>query len=357
MKKFLCSTIWAVSMVSVLLLVGAKKVDAYGFELVHGVNLDIHGYANEDFLYSTKNNWMDAKGGTFEHNSASLIFTASVLDTTQFWVRLHHDKDSEATIDWFYVDQKIGNYFDVRAGQFKYPLGIYNFYAENKFLQLTQLEPMMYSPDVDHMIFENIAGVDVEYKGETIGAEIFGGGHKLENGGHAKNVIGLRIPYKTPLEGLTLIASGAMFTGKSTDSSGLEISQREKLIVGSADYENHGLDLKAEIAEKMMGETADMAKMNVLSYYVQGGYLIADRWTPYARYDVLYGDTHKKSDPSFYQKDATVGLSYLINSFLKVKAEEHFIRGYNVPVQSGEVAAGAGAKDWMMFVAGVDFVF
>ncbi|HSQ78738.1 MAG TPA: hypothetical protein VLN91_07570 [Nitrospirota bacterium] len=349
MKKRLGNVLCAVLAVAGLWLIMPESVHAY--------TVDIHGYGNQDFMSADKNQYLGAKGGTWEQHSMSLIFTAGVTDDTTVWARLHHDADTEATVDWLYVTKKLRPDVEVRVGQIKFPLGIYNLYAENKFLEISELEPMMYSPNVDHMIFDVLDGVDIEYSG-TVGLELFGGANHVETNVLAKNVLGARIPWKTPIEGLNLIASGTLFTQETTSTaSGLVSSQKLKLLVVSVDYVNHGLDLKAELAKKIMAGNDEMDKMSVLSYYVQAGYLVLDRWTPYVRYDILYADQHQKSDPSFYQKEATVGLAYLINSYLKVKAEEHFVNGYNVPVQSGEVAPGEGANHWHLFVTGVDFIF
>lgn len=320
-------------------------------------NVDIHGYGNQDFMDAGKNQYLGAKGGSWTENTMSIIFDAAVTDDTTIWARIHHHPEADATIDWLYVDKKVGSAVDLRAGQMKFPLGIYNMYAENKFLEVSELEPMMYSPDVDHLIFDIFNGVDAEYNNGTIGIEVFGGSHKMEQMDPmapevvARDIRGIRIPYRTPIDGLTLIVSGASFNEETATVPVTRVPQM--VMIGSIDYVNYGFDLKAEYAEKKLR----YEDRTVRSYYLQAGYTFFDKLIPYARYDVLYSDTHRTSDPSLFQKDATIGLGYKINEYLKVKAEEHFISGYDVPVESGEVVAGTGQDHWKLFVAGVDFVF
>ena len=126
------------------------------------------------------------------------------------------------------------------------------------------------------------------------------------------------------------------------------LSNEDRVLAG-AEYVQGNWDLKTEYAKhKFFGVTSK-------GYYAQAGYTLHDKWTPYVRYDHYGADTTQSSDPSYNQKSAVVGLGYKFDANIGLRLEAHMNRGYAMPVASSEVAAGAGANRWSMFVAGVNF--
>lgn len=97
--------------------------------------------------------------------------------------------------------------------------------------------------------------------------------------------------------------------------------------------------------------------MRSKAYYLQTGYTLAEKWTPYARYDYAATDDRLNNDPSFYQKIWVAGVGYKIGNNFNLRLEDHINRGYALPVASGEVAAGTGRKNWNLFAASINFIF
>ena len=318
---------------------------------------EVHGYGFQGYLLSNKNSYLDAKEGTWNYNEVAVLFTSKVEDRTTVWIQLFGNSEKFG-VDWAFVDYRIADDFYARAGQMKFPIGIYNEIRDNKMLQLSMLEPVMYRPDVD-FIFEAYRGAGVYYNG-VVNVDLFGGapvteeeeGVKLK----VKNLRGGRLIYNTPLDGLRLMASYAAFSEEqfdATSGSVLAGEGHEQLTVGSIDFVRGGADVKAEYAKKK-GIDEEFT-----SYYAQAGYTFAETVTPFVRYDYLLNDAEgcSGSDASCYQKDLTVGVGYKFNPYFAVKVEEHFMDGFLVPLQTGEVTAEDAAKQWEMFVAGINFMF
>ena len=159
---------------------------------------------------------------------------------------------------------------------------------------------------------------------------------------------GGRLTYKTPLDGLQFMASGFGSQVRNIVSNTRSV---KRVRVFSADYATGNLDLKAERG------AVGVFGVKGSTYYLQAGYTLADKWTPFVRYDYITTDNARKSDPAFYQKTASVGLTYKFRNDAGVRLENHFNRGYALPVAAGNVAAGQGKARWNMLGASLFFVF
>ena len=347
-------------------------------------DVQIHGYGNQDFIMTNKTNYFDAEEGTWNVNQMALVFTANVTDDTTIWSKVFASSE-KTTMEWLYVNKKLGSGFDARVGQMKLPIGIFNLIRDNRFLHLTETNPSMYSEDVD-VVHENFRGVGVEYNHDWLTVEVFGGSPELEeesggttstlNGGNViteistetevRNLIGGRVKLQTPLSGLSIMFSASQFDeeretnqnvldlalGTSTLTSTTEIG-KEKLWIASMEYVKNDLELRAEYARK------NAADEKIQSYYGEIGYLLFGKLKPYVRYDFITTDVHNKSLAANHQTDTTVGIGYQINEYVKIKAENHFINGYALVLARGDADPDdpALAERWNMFVAGVNFMF
>lgn len=323
-----------------------------------GDRLEIHGYGYQGYLQSQDNTYLNADSkGTWDYNALSLVFTAKIDDKSKLWAQLHSTSE-KARLDWAFVDYQLTNNLTGRAGQIKMPVGLYNEIRDIKFLQLSTLEPMLYREESE-MVQESFRGISAiydhgigngslswdAYLGQvTEWQEDSGPGHK------AKRLVGGRVTYKTPVEGLKFMASA--YNSAMEDTAPLPLAKgNRKTWVLSADYANNNFDVKAEYAKmKFFNEESE-------TYYVQAGYTFAEKWTPFVRYDYITTDVADKTDPAHYQKAKVLGLNYKINDNIAVRLENHWNNGYALPVASGEVAAGAGKKDWNMLAASISFIF
>ncbi len=346
-------------------------------------DVEIHGYGNQDYVKSNKINFMEAKDGTWDFNTMSLVFTAKATDETTIWAKIFAASE-RTTMEWLYVDHRLGESVDIRVGQMKLPLGIINLIRDMKFLHLAELEPFMYSNKID-FIFENYRGVGLEYNHPWFAIELISGQPEQEEKESAsfhpevttasvftteeiaiktRDLIGGRLRLKTPIDGLYLMFSAASFrekreeiitthdlaAGTTTEEETMQ-ELREKLVIASLELKRDKFAFNAEWADKQGGDE------EMKSYYIEAGYTFFDKLTPYVRYDHILTDKDSKDDPMFYQKDTTIGLSYKVNDYFKVKAEHHAIKGFAMPVASGAMHTAAEEESWSMFVAGVNFMF
>lgn len=320
---------------------------------------EIHGYGKQSFMQSSKNNYLDTKEGSFADTNVDLVFTNKIADNTSVWVQIFGDASSFG-LDWAYVDYKFNNGFSVRAGQMKLPIGIFNEIRDIQILHLGILEPIMYRTEGD-IVFEAYRGVGANYKEGPVTVDLYGGSFILNLTDPAekcvtKELIGGKLSYETPIEGLNLIGSYATFQGKIIDAAtGTVITPegKEHTMVVSVKYDNHNVELNAEYAKnkKLEGPSAD-------SYYVEAGYRFFDKLTPFVRYDFIADVSSgvDRSDPSNYQKETVVGVGYKINSNFAVKAEERFIDGYYLVLNNGDINSSL-EKKWSMFTTGINFMF
>ena len=125
----------------------------------------------------------------------------------------------------------------------------------------------------------------------------------------------------------------------------------EDRVIASIDFTCGRCDIKAEYG------THDFLGVRSDAYYVQARYSFGDAWGPYVRYERAVTDKNQSGDPSFFQKTLVAGVQYRMAESITLRLEGHFNHGYALPVASGEVAAGTGATDWNLAVAGVNFSF
>ena len=316
---------------------------------------DLHGYGHQDYLQSSANPYLGAdKHGSWDSNFLGLVMSATLNEQSKLWAQLESSTNDGTRFTWFFVDYQLSDAARVHVGRVKLPLGFYNEVIEVKSLQLTSLLPSLYQTAAD-MVHDSYHGVGYDYE-QDIGA-----GHVLWQawGGNVYDVnppedsrdrraFGGRITWRTPVDGLRFMLSA--YRTQVELLADKSMSNEDRAIVG-AEFARGSWELKSEYAKhKFFG-------VDSAAWYVQGGYTFNDKWTPYVRYDYVTTDKSQRSDPSYYQRTGVLGLGYKLSGNIGLKVENHFNRGYALPVASGEVTAGAGAHNWNLFVAAMDFAF
>ncbi|MHB1290875.1 MAG: porin, partial [Sulfuricella sp.] len=307
-------------------------------------------------LQSKDNTYLNADNkGTWDYNALALLFAAKIDDKSKVWMQLYGTSE-KMRLDWAFVDYQLTGNLTGRAGQIKAPIGLYNEIRDIKFLQLSTLEPMLYREESE-IAYEAYRGVAVVYNHNIGGGSLswdayLGQEVDFENSATLKNrrMIGGRVTYKTPVDGLRFMVS--VYNNKKENISTSEKGAVKTWIL-SADYTSNDWDLKAEYADLNNGLEGEKAK----TWYAQAGYTFAEKWTPFVRYDYITTDVAEKTDPAHYQKAKVLGLNYKINNSIAVRLENHWNNGYALPVASREVAAGTGKKDWNMLAASISFIF
>ena len=327
-----------------------------------GDRISLHGFGHQIYKKTGSNTYLGADSkGSWDDNFLGLVTAITLTDKSKLWAQLQGASTPDGTdthFTWFFVDYQFTNQLRGHIGRVKFPLGLYNEAIDTRFLQVSELLPIMYQEATDTM-YDAYNGVGVDYD-HDLGAghmtwQVYGGNiidplADLNNPAEAtwdRRTLGGRVTYMTPIDGLKFVLSYNDTTYELKSDQSLHEEPRE---IASVSYVNDRFDIKAEYAYHRKDVTRKLG-------YVQLGYHINDKWTPYLRYDHAILDKAQKSDPSYYQKTAMVGIAYKITPNMDVRVEDHFNHGYGLPVASEEVSAGAGKTDWNMFVAGVNFMF
>lgn len=318
-------------------------------------SFEIHGYGTQDYLQASGNQYLGADNhGSWDSNFLGLVGAVTVNDKSKLWAQLEASSTEHVAFTWFFLDYDFSDAARAHVGRVKYPLGLYNETIDAKFLQVSSLEPALYqsAADVVHDSY-NGAGFDYEQSlgsAGTITWQVYGGNTFDRNPpteSRDRRAYGGRITYQTPINGLRLMVSG--YTTQ-VEILATAIMVDEHRFITSVDYTPGAWDVKSEYGvHSLQGVTGQ-------AWYAQFGRTFG-KWMPFARYDYVTTDKAQKSSDSFSQKIVVIGLNYKLESNVSLRIENHFNRGYALPVASDEVAPGAGKRDWNLLVLGVHFMF
>ncbi len=326
--------------------------------------LQVHGFGHQGYLLTSRNNWQGADSkGSFNFNNFGLLFTVEPQENTTVWAQLFAGDDASIRLDWAFVDYKYSDQLRLRGGQVRDPIGLLSEIRDIKYLQLSTIKPYIYQEETE-MIAEAFRGASLIYTPDALDGNLsinlFGGAPVFFEGENAdeklRNLVGGRITYKTPVEGLTLLASAS--TSKEERTEGLETeSGRQNLYMGSLSYHNYNINIASEYAFQKDIDTLRFG------YYAQAGYTFFDKLTPFVRYDYLTMDKADRRNPEQYQRGFVFGIDYKFNSNIAFKIEDHIIRGFALPAHVEieedvfEVEEGTGRKNWNLFAASLNFIF
>jgi hypothetical protein len=317
--------------------------------------IDLHGFGYQDYAQTSANSYLDAdKKGTWNNDFLGLVLSATLSEKSKLWAQLEDTSNGGARFTWAFVDYELTDSVRLHAGRVKFPLGFYNEIIDAKGLQPAALEPSLYQSAAD-MVHDAYQGVGADFEQD------FAGGHLLWQGygGNAydvsppetsrdRRVFGGRVTFRTPIDGLTVMGSGYR-TQVQTLATGT--MSNEDRVIASIGYATDALDLKAEYGiHHLFGVKSD-------AWYVQGAYALSDSWKPYVRYDSVVLDSTRRGDASYYQDTWVGGVGYRVDRAIGLKVENHFNRGYGLPVVDGSIAAGAGHRSWNLLVLAADFQF
>ncbi len=329
----------------------------------------INGYGFQDYRQTNSNFFEGAsQRGTWDNNFIGIVMSTRFTARDTVWAQLQANSTEQARFTWMFVDHRFNDNLSVHVGRVKFPYGLYNEFIDNKWLQLSAVLPSAYSGAAD-MGYDAYSGVGVDWTSGSLFTQVYGGNIYVPDPAaddHAdRRLIGTRLTWNTPYDGLRFMISANeaqieynvnVGTGPSTALTQLGREDRAML---SVDYVSDRFDIKGEYNyHKVPFLPLLVGSSNQISnaWYVQGGYKMG-LWTPYARFDSFQADQLNTSDPSSYQKDWVIGVNYKINDNVNARIEDHIIRGYGLPVGSGEVTAGSGQKNWNLMATEVNFLF
>ena len=317
--------------------------------------IDLHGFGYQDYVQSSANTYLGADHkGSWDNNFLGLVMSAALTDNSKLWAQLEDTATGGTAVTWAFVDYDLTDAARVHAGRVKFPLGFYNETIDAKPLQPAALEPALYQHGAD-MVHDAYHGVGIDYEQDLGGSHVrwqLYGGNSYDTDppvdSRDRRMAGARITWQPPVDGLTLMLSGYR-TQVEVLATGRMVN--EDRTIASAGYQAGAWDVKAEAGvHHFMG-------VNSRAWYLQAAYAATDRIKPYVRYDAVVTDTQQRQDPSYFQNTWVAGVGLQVSPAIGLRLENHFNRGYALPVGTGEVDPGTGTRNWNLTVLAANFQF
>jgi hypothetical protein len=350
------------------------------------LNIQIHGYATQGFLYTTNNNIFTttSSNGSPAWTEAVVNLTAQPIPKLRIGVQARYfllgQFGNAITLDWAAADYKASDKFGVRFGKVKTPLGLFNEIQDIDPSYMWSLLPQgIYPITSRNSILSHYGGVvygtldlqkagKLEYRGWVgeryissndgyfLTAEETGTGFPS---GIRQVVDGAALHWRTPLRGLMI---GASLQHSNGDDNPLTLTIPGLGILTASSVENSSNNPqffgKFETSKFMLaGEYSraplylvsiipnvltEIAREDTRSWYGMATYKLTGKLTA-GVYDTQFIDKAVNdvinSGTNRYSKDWVLSSRYDFNEYLYAKAEQHFINGtslgYDVDLNLG----------------------
>ena len=332
------------------------------------LNIQIHGYATQGFLYTSQNNIFttSSSDGSPAWTEAVVNITSQPIPKLRIGVQgryfLLGNFGNKITLDWASGDYKFDDRLGFRFGKVKTPSGLFNEVQDIDPSYLWALLPQgTYPISSRNSLLAHYGGVvygtiKLAAKGGKLEYRVWGGERVLgSDDGYFVNqteagillpnglsgvVLGGAIHWRTPIPGLMIGASDVKdekWTSKTTAGGGaLQGNQiinplnqvdyfgryeKNKLMVA---FEWSRLPVKGVIA--FTGLPVTPIFLDNRSWFGMASYKFTDKFT-LGLYDSQLVNYQTHVGPARNSKDWTVATRYDFNQYIYAKAEQHFIDG------------------------------
>jgi hypothetical protein len=326
------------------------------------LNLQIHGYATQGFLYTTHNDVFYAKttNGSPAWTEAVVNMTAQPTSGLTVGVQARYQllgsSGNTITLDWATADYKVNDNFGVRVGKVKTPWGLMNETQDiDPSYMWTLLPQSVYdittrNADLSHYGGLAYGAVDAgkmlgkfDYRlwgGEQVVGTDDGQFDEIVAAGHPPSsalnysTIGGALHWRTPLRGLMLGASNAHENEASVELEGGSqyfapwnnlswfgrYDRGKWMLGGEWNRQASASDLT------LAGKPAEFDDSDARGWFLMASYKWNDKLSLGA-YHAQYFDMQVDLGPDRYTKDWTAAMRYDFNQFIYVKADEHYVQG------------------------------
>jgi hypothetical protein len=356
------------------LILGAIPASAQSLE---DLNIQIHGYATQGFLYTNQNNMLTTNSSNGSPSWSEAVVNVGAQPTPKLRVGVQAryfllgNYGNAITLDWAAADYKASDKFGVRFGKVKIPSGLLNETQDIDPSYMWSLLPQsVYPISSRNSALAEYGGVvygtlklgsklgKLEYRGW--GGEIAVGpndgywinfkeeGIALTNGLNGVDT-GTALHWKTPVSGLMLGASFSRLnksTSPFTDtyvvpggpSKGVTITTPGSLVLNPINepqffgrYEKDRFMFAAEYERSdgsllLNGLSPLPDRFDSRPWYAMTSYKVTGKLTAgvYGTQDVNHQDAQ---GPARYFKDWAISGRFDFNQYIYAKAEQHFIDG------------------------------
>lgn len=373
-------------------------------------SLSINGFLSQGYIKSSKNNFLgNSLDGSFQLNEFGLTINSEVTHNLRFGLQLlsrdlGEEGNNDILIDWAVADYHRQDWFGLRLGKVKLPIGLYNQSRDTDFVR-----PMVFLPQsiydenkrtlvvaaVGSSIYGNIS---FDSKGDLDYQAYYGKVDFREDSGQARGiknltqmvakqkglgavtdfesdnryVYGGSLVYSPPVEGLRLGVS--YFTGqtdfnfKTGAVNGVAKGTNKDFVVLSLEYSRYNWKLSTEYSEytgdrEVLGK--DIPDGRSQGAYVQLCYHLFEPIVLSALYDVFYANKNDHNGSNFvaqgqpaslgWRKDFGMGIRWNITNQWLVRAEQHWVDGASLQLP---IFNPQGVEEnWNYFVLKTSFNF
>jgi hypothetical protein len=360
--------------------------------------VEIHGFVSQGAIKTYTNNWLvrDSVDGSLEFSEAGINFTKMLGDDfrvgIQFFARdLGAIGDYKPQFDWYYLDYRATDWFGLRAGRLKLPLGLYNDTSDIDSARVPVFLPQSVYPIQSRDYFLAQTG------GEVYGYLDIGDAGALDYRAYVGTIFidipafsaagttavsipylyGGRVLWHAPLQGLRLGASAQRlrFDVRYTPSrdvlatfpmplpddfdGNVELSAPITIGVASVEYAADDILLSAEYIRQWATVRSSLPAVypendpTSEGFYAMASYHVTSWFTPGAYYSLRFPDVDDRRGRDAYQHDIALTVRYDLTDHWLFKLEGHFMSG----TASLDPALNEGApreelpRDWGAFFA------
>ncbi len=374
--------------------------------------IQLNGFVSQGYLSSSNNDFLaDSTDGTFQFNEVGLTVNTQVSDQLRVGAQLLSRDlgevgNNEIRLDWGYADYRFNDYFGIRAGKVKMPMGLYNEGRDSDFLRsMVFLPQSIYNENQRDMLvaYQGLGGygnLAIADAGDLDYHLFFGTTNMPDDalmfktsrnafsrmstmiGGQSVTAVeevdstyyGGSLIYNTPIDGMRFGVSymDSENTFKNTFADGSS-AEGELIVDGryvlSFEYllDQFGLMteyMEMKLSRKFLGTSS--AEQTPQSWYVMLQWYATDQLTFSALYDVMYADKDDKDGNSFvaigmpdflgWRKDIGVAARYDVTDNWTLKAEYHKVEGnemFTTVINTGNSLE----EDWDYFAFKATFNF
>jgi hypothetical protein len=333
------------------------------------LDIQIHGYAAQGFLYTTHNNvfYADSSDGSPAWTEAVVNVTAQPNDKLRVGVQARYqllgDSGNAVTMDWAAADYRVDDHLGARFGKVKMPSGLFNETQDLDPTYMWALLPQsvydITTRNSDLALFGGVAygGFDL---GESAGKaeyRFWGGEQVIPTNDGQFNVLnasgngptgafvypefGGALHWKTPLKGLMIGSSDTRAEAATVSLfGGSENFAAWNNLFFFGQYTWKKLMVASEWNRQASPGTLNLTERPVSSistdtrgWYGMATYKFTSKLSAGA-YNSEFFDHDAPLGPARYTKDWTISGRYDVNEYIYVKADEHFIDGTNLSLDS-----------------------
>jgi hypothetical protein len=349
------------------------------------LNIQIHGYATQGFLYSSANNVLTTSSSTGSPawSEAVVNVTAQPLPKLRVGVQARYgllgNLGNAITLDWAAADYRVNDEFGVRFGKVKTPIGLFNEIQDiDPSFSWALLPQSVYPIESRNTLLAHYGGVvygtiklgasggKLEYRGFG-GERVVAGNDGYFLGLNESGVVlpngisgvtmGGALHWRTPISGLMIGASDAkdqQWSAPVTSSfqyEGLTIPltgtftinplnlynyfgrYEKNKILFAAEYTRLPGTLPVVLTSELSGPITRVYQTDQRGWYGMFSYKVTGKLTA-GVYHSQFFDHASSPGPGRYQKDWNLSGRYDFNSFLYAKAEEHIIKGTGLNIDA-----------------------